>query len=185
MQPMQKVPIVLAALLFVLAAIAEIATGRSQGAGDTDTMEQNRRAALTQVDEALARQDLMEARRASQAAYELARQSRSWRALVDAADAYRRIAAASTLQAPAATSRAREIYLAALTRARAERSVEGVLRAAEGFAALGDREVAEQALHVAAKLAARARDAAAPTTVEMARGRLLEGPGAGITRAAF
>jgi len=181
MQPTQKLPIVLAALLFALAAIAEIATGRSPVPGDADTLEQNRRAALVQVDDALGRQDLVGARRASQAAYELARQSRSWRALVDAADAHRRIATAPA-GTPAAASRAREIYLAALTRARAEGSLEGVLGAAEGFAALGDRDVAEQALHIAAKLAARAPDPAAPTTVEMARGRLLEGRAVGITQ---
>ena len=185
MQPTQKLPIVLAALLFALAAIAEIATGRSPVPGDADTIEQNRRAALVQVDDALGRQDLVGARRASQAAYELARQSRSWRALVDAADAHRRIAAAAPGGAAAAASRAREIYLAALTRARAEGSLEGVLGAAEGFAALGDRDVAEQALHVAAKVAARAPDPGAPMTVEMARGRLLEGRAVGITQTGF
>jgi hypothetical protein len=47
---------------------------------------------------------------------------------------------------------ARRAYLAALFRARGERSLPGVLSAAEGFESLGDRPVVEQALRVAATL---------------------------------
>ena len=47
---------------------------------------------------------------------------------------------------------ARRAYLTALFRARGERSVFGVLSAAEGFKALGDREVVERALAMAAAL---------------------------------
>ena len=58
---------------------------------------------------------------------------------------------------------ARRAYVAALFRARGERSLTDVVGAAEGFAALGDHEVLEQALAMAASLgplgdaAARAR----------------------------
>jgi hypothetical protein len=57
---------------------------------------------------------------------------------------------------------ARRAYLTMLFRARGERSMVGVLSAAEGFKALGDREVVERALAIAAALdpdadAARAR----------------------------
>jgi hypothetical protein len=47
---------------------------------------------------------------------------------------------------------ARRAYLGALFRARGEGSTTGVLRAAEGFRALGDTEVVEHALRIAAAL---------------------------------
>jgi hypothetical protein len=183
MRRRQKAPIVLAALLFALAAIAEIATGRSRVAVDTESREQTRRATLVHLDEALARHDVTTAVRAWQEAYELARQARSWRGLVEAADAHIRIGVVANTSA-AAAPRAREIYLAALGRARADRSVDGVVRVAEGFAALGDREVTELALRIADSLASRSGDAAARRRVEVARGLLLPGP-PGLARTTF
>ncbi len=47
---------------------------------------------------------------------------------------------------------ARRAYMTALFRARGERSVFGMLSAAEGFRTLGDREVVERALTMAAAL---------------------------------
>ena len=176
MQRKQKAPIVLAALLFVLAAVAEIATGRSRVVSDGSAAEHTRQAALASVDAALGQNDVATALRSWQDAYELARQSRSWRGLVEAADAHLRIGAAANASA-AAAPRAREIYLAALNRARAERSVEGAVQiAAEGFAALGDREVADLALRIATWLASRSGDPAASLRVETARGRVLSRP---------
>jgi hypothetical protein len=172
MQPKQKVPIVLVALLFVLAAIAEMATGRSRVVIDGDAAERTRQAALARMDGALARNDVAAALRSWDEAYDLARRSRDWHALVEAGDAHIRIGAAANASG-AAAPRAREIYLAALNRARAARSVEGVLRIAEGFAALGDREVTELALRIADSLASRGGDPAAALQVETARGRLL------------
>ena len=55
---------------------------------------------------------------------------------------------------------ARRAYLTALFRARGERSLVGVLSAAEGFKALGDRDVVEQALRMAAALDPDAGDVA-------------------------
>jgi len=55
---------------------------------------------------------------------------------------------------------ARRAYLTALFRARGERSLRGVLSAAEGFKALGDREVVEHALRMAAALGPDADDVA-------------------------
>jgi hypothetical protein len=54
---------------------------------------------------------------------------------------------------------ARRAYLAGLFRARGERSLAGVVRAAEGFAALGDEAVVAEALAMAAPLAAVGGDA--------------------------
>lgn len=170
-----KLPIVLAALLVMLGAAAEIATGRARVTSDPATSERARQDALARVDGALARQDVSAAVAAWQEAYELARRTRSSRALVEAGDAHLRIGAAAHASA-AATPRAREIYLAALARARAERSVDGVVRAAERFAALGDHEVTVLALRIADSLAARSPETDAARRVEVARGRLLAQP---------
>jgi hypothetical protein len=183
MQRKQKTPIVLAALLFALAAVAEFAVGRSGVVTDVDARERMRQAALVRVDQALARRDVAAALEAWQSAYELARRTRSWRGLVEAADAHLRIGAGAGASA-AAAPRAREIYLAALSRARAERSVDGVVRTAEAFAALGDREVTELALRIAASLADRTHDPAAATRVETAREQLLR-PAFGLALTTF
>jgi hypothetical protein len=56
---------------------------------------------------------------------------------------------------------ARRAYLAALTYARAQRSLEGVLRATESFARLGDRDMVVQGIRVARDLAGEDDDAQA------------------------
>jgi hypothetical protein len=183
MQRKRKVPIVLAALLFALAAVAEFTIARSRVASDGDAGERTRQAALARVDQALARRDVASALKAWQDAYDAARRTRSWRGLVEAADAHLRIGADAGASA-AAVPRAREIYLAALGRARAERSVDGVVRTAEAFAALGDREVTELALRIAASLAYRSKDPAAATRVEAAREQLLR-PASGLALTTF
>jgi len=48
--------------------------------------------------------------------------------------------------------------LEALFRARSQGSLDGVLRAGEAFAALGDHEVASQAIRIAEGLAAEGND---------------------------
>jgi hypothetical protein len=67
---------------------------------------------------------------------------------------------------------ARRAYLTMLFRARGERSVVGVLSAAEGFKALGDREVVERALAIAAALAPDGDPAGARRRLTMLRDRL-------------
>jgi len=47
-----------------------------------------------------------------------------------------------------------DAYLTAAIRARREGSVDGALRSAEAFQALGDQAIAEHCRHVAARLAA-------------------------------
>jgi len=74
MQPTQKAPIVLAAVLFILAAVAEMAMGRSRSPQD-DRLERARVVALASVDEALAHGDRAAAHR---------RRSRSSRSSVSA-----------------------------------------------------------------------------------------------------
>jgi hypothetical protein len=55
---------------------------------------------------------------------------------------------------------ARNRSLVALARARHERSLDGVLHAAPGFAGLGEREVAAERLAIAARLAVTADERA-------------------------
>lgn len=55
--------------------------------------------------------------------------------------------------------KARQLYRDALFRARAQRSLDGVLRAARAFMALGDLEVARQCASIAAAIAAANGDA--------------------------
>ena len=78
--------------------------------------------------------------------------SSSWAGLLEAGDAYLRIGATSgSGEAPEAA--AREAYFVALLRARQTDSLEGLLGAAGAFAGLGDRDVVEECLGLAALLA--------------------------------
>jgi hypothetical protein len=88
-----------------------------------------------------------------QQAYYAARASRQWDAMVAVGDAALRQSWSPT--APAAgKAKARRAYLAALFMARSQGSVAGSLRAAEAFAAIGDLEMAQRALHLARELPA-------------------------------
>jgi hypothetical protein len=69
---------------------------------------------------------------------------------------------------------ARQTYLAALKTAERKRSVEGVVRVAQAFASLGDREVAIHCLRIAARVAAYHHDDAAMATVRLASQQLVD-----------
>jgi hypothetical protein len=77
--------------------------------------------------------------------------------MVATGDAYRRLGERANFR-KVSDAKAREAYLTALFRARSEGSLDGVLRAAERFADLGDHAVVEQCLGVARSVAARSRD---------------------------
>lgn len=113
------------------------------------------RAHIRTVDEALARRDVSAAVRAWHSASVAVQTSRSWEGWLEAGDAYLRIGEVSGFR-KASEPKARQFYLEAFFRARAQRALDGVLRAAEAFAALGDREVAEQCLRTAERFAAEA-----------------------------
>ena len=83
--------------------------------------------------------------------YAAALRDRGWAGLISVADARLRIERAAGFQ-KAGESKARELYLMALFRARHEGSVAGVIRAAIAFDQLGDRDVAMQAMRIAATL---------------------------------
>jgi len=99
-------------------------------------------------------------------AYAAARASRRSDGLVEVGDFHRRLAARPGLGA-SAIARARECYLNALLRARVERSLDGILRATEGFFELGDRDMVEQGLAMARDIARRDPDPKAPGRVHM------------------
>ena len=113
---------------------------------------------LERVEAALAQRNVHAAELAWHGAYAEALRSRRWEGMLEVGEAYLKIGAVAGYRKPA-EAKARRAYLTALFRARQQGSVDGVLRAAEAFAALGDREVAEQGVSIAQRLAAQARDA--------------------------
>ncbi len=126
-------------------------------------------APLQRVETALASQNVSAAEEAWHEAHRAALGSRHhWDGLIEVGEASLRIGeVANRRQAAQAT--ARRLYLAALFRARQQGALDGVLRTAEAFAALGDREAVTQCLHVARHVAERTRDPQARARVEAFR----------------
>lgn len=158
-----------AAILFILLAVLEaMASHRNPGEGDPATPWLVH---IWQVDAALVKQDLGAAERAWHDAYGAALGSRRWEGMVQVGDAALRIGELAGAR-KASEARARWTYRAALFRARQEGSLDGVLRVAEAFSALGDREVVAQCIRIAERLAARGRDAQAHDRVSALSERL-------------
>jgi hypothetical protein len=126
---------------------------------------------LDELERALATGNHARAMRAWKDAETAALDSRRWEPLLEVGDAALRVGDGTGSPARARLS-ARHAYRAALFRARAQRSVDGVLRAADAFARLGDRDVTEGALHAARKLAAGAPDADLRSRVELDAARI-------------
>ena len=78
-------------------------------------------------------------------AYRAAVRTGRWDTMIDVGDAALRVGAVPGLREPPEAA-ARRSYLPALVRARGQRSLEGILRACEGFALLGDMPVVQQCL---------------------------------------
>lgn len=104
---------------------------------------------IAKLDRALSRGDAVNAQRAWSGAEVAAVASLTWEALVEVGDATRRIGDAAGARA-LTTPWARRSYLTAFVRAQRQGSLDGMLHAAEGFAALGDRDLARQCLRAAA-----------------------------------
>ena len=124
--------------------------------------------AIQQVDSALARKEYSAALRAANDAYTLALGTTRWDGMVCAGDLYRRIGEATGLRR-SFESKAREAYQKAFFRARQQASLEGILRATEGYAALGDTQMVGLGLRVAERLAARDPEAQADIRTFRAR----------------
>jgi hypothetical protein len=114
-------------------------------------------ARLLRVEQAMADGDYIRAELLWRDAYAAALKSRHWEGMVAVADTYRALGTRAGFPAPAG-AKARQAYLTALFRARSEGSLAGVLITADRFAELGDREVVEQCIRVAKKVAAQSRD---------------------------
>jgi len=140
-------------LIIVIVMIVQAVAGHTAEPASRATW----RGHLDSVDDALSRSDPRGAEAQWAKAYAAALRSRRWEGMVAVGDTYRRLGALGGFQGTAA-AKAREVYLAALFRARSEESVDGVLEAARGFAALGDKTVVEQCLSVARSIAAQTRD---------------------------
>src|SRR5262245_56586259 len=100
------------------------------------------------VERALGRHDVDQARRAWEKAHVAAVESFSWEGLLASGQASLRIGGAIGARSSAETA-ARRAYFTALYRACRENSCEGILRTAEAFFDLGDREIVEECLGLA------------------------------------
>lgn len=147
-----RIGVILAAALAIAPAGAAILDQRSSGAPIEPAMTWEQH--VERVDAALASHDLHTAREAVRDAYAAAVTSRRWEPLLDVGDAQRRVEEASGF-ATLGKASARANYLFALFRARDQRSLDGVLQAANAFSRLGDASVVRQALVVARDVAGR------------------------------
>jgi hypothetical protein len=124
---------------------------------------------IQSVEEAVMHRNVSAALREWEDAYRAAVARGRWEQLVEAADAYREIGEEVVGSRERFDARAREIYLAALFRARQQDSLDGVLRVAEAFAALGDRDEVERCVRIAERLAAQDAEAKADVQAVAAR----------------
>jgi hypothetical protein len=115
---------------------------------------------LQDMNSALERGDLVMAATARHKAHLAAFGNRNWEGFLAVGDAALRLGDASG-DRRAMEPEARRAYLSALTHARARRSLDGVLRATEAFAHLGDRDMVEQGIRIARDLAGSDGDAQA------------------------
>ena len=125
------------------------------------------------MDQAVAENDPGESVRAWRQAYSAALSHPGWLGLLTVAAASLRLGAFPGL-ARGAAARARETYWIAFFRARQQRSLNGVLHAAEAFGVLGDRSTVEQCMRVAEGLAVRAGDVEEVNRVRLIAARLAE-----------
>ena len=141
------------AIIALLAALACTNLGVLFGVTRDDAFGRQWQVALGVIDEALLLGDTAEAAARWREAYGMAIRSGGWSQLVEVGDAALRIGDTSALQ-PSAAGAARQSYLTALYRARAQRSSDGIGRVCEAFLLLGDRDVAERCGRLAAQLTA-------------------------------
>jgi hypothetical protein len=123
---------------------------------------------------------ILTAIRTTEVAHRRAVRDGRWEALIDVGDAYQRIAGRGG--APGTMSqRAHDAYAAALQSARRAESLDGVLRAAEAFAQLGDAHEVELSLLVARDLAGSDPESVADVRAVAVRlSDLLEAPRAEV-----
>lgn len=126
---------------------------------------------LAAVDRALEARDLALAHRRWRDGYGAALRSQRWEGMLAAGEAALRIGRAAGTMAGVEAD-AQQCFLAALFRARAQRSLDGILLTADAFGQLGDIAVAQGALRMADQLVVATSDGAgASERVAAARDR--------------
>jgi len=120
--------------------------------GRHEAFQREWRQRLERVHEAVVLGDSRTAVAAWREAYAAAMRGGQWRDLIEVGEAALWVGDVAEF-AETAPGAARKSYLTALYRAQAQRSVDGVLQAAEGFAALGDRAAVQNCLVMATRLA--------------------------------
>ena len=150
----RRVVVVMAVIFAMLMSLEVVAQAAARRALEADARPWI--GAIDRVDQALATSDVSGAERAMHEAYVAAMGSRRWDSMLAVGDAYTRLGEA-TGYPTTGRAKARHAYLTAFFRARAEQSVDGVLRTTEAFSDLGDRAVAEQCLKTAEALAAKSK----------------------------
>jgi hypothetical protein len=141
--------------MMMAAAIAVLGSGASGGKPVTlervvliqPTAQPDWQERLSLVDQSIARSDLSRSMYEWREAYAAAVASRRWDAMAEVGD--RAVRISQLAGGSAFWSEARKAYRNALFRARAQRSVEGMRRAAEAFEKLGDSETAAEARRMA------------------------------------
>jgi hypothetical protein len=116
--------------------------------------------AIDKVEEALATGNVTTALQEWRGAYRSAVKAGAWEVFIEVGDAHRRIGEVAG-QSKSFDPKTREIYLLALSQARRQECVECLLRLAEAFAAMGDREHVELSVRLAELLAAQDPEAEA------------------------
>jgi hypothetical protein len=159
-----------AVMVWALPHAHRAADGRAEvAAGEPSPDSTSER--IASVDEAVQRGDLAAARAAWRDVFQSLRPTQDWQGMAELGDSALRVAGVSGMRGPWEAD-ARRAYLGAMFRARTDESLDGVLRAAEAFATLGDRDVAQEGLRVAEAVASRAGTAEARDRVRAYRARL-------------
>ena len=109
---------------------------------------------LERSEEALRDGDVSQALAWWQEARQEALRSNRWEGLIEVGDASRRLGIRSGFRRDG-EAQARQAYMTALLRARRDHSVDGLLRAADAFGELGDKDVVAHALRIAERQAAQ------------------------------
>ena len=153
----RRVVVVMGVVFALLMGLEIVAQAAARRAAEADTSPWL--GAIERMDHAVAARDISVAERAMHEAYVTAVASRRWDSMIAVGDAYMRLGDATDHRG-GGRAKARQAYLTAFFRARAERSIDGLLRSVEVFSDLGDRSVAVQCLKTAEALAVKATNPA-------------------------
>jgi hypothetical protein len=151
-QHVRAIPVVLLLIGLMSLTITSLVSGSGRPWQEARVVEPRWVPAIREVDAKLRAHNIRSATEAWHKAYWGARRGQGWEGMLAVGEAYLRIGEASGAHR-AAQAMARQNYLDALFRARDARSIDGVLRVARAFEALGDHEVARACQRIAADLA--------------------------------